>query len=295
MKFTKMAAIAITTLTTLSIIQTTQAALVVTEPNYFVRPALRVGFGELIDGITVNGDLQSTQDQGVVGYSSSEVDLSEGTVKMYSSESSLLQGLQTFGSFGERITITGGAGTNWDLSFAVEGMLNILGGGPVLDSEQPATLLYNVGIAVYQAGQVQWNNFVNNPNFDPLLFQFQETVDILDGSDSFSEMNVYEEVFGSVTLASDYEVFDIFAYTNMIVTPHTGNGIVEYEADFTNTARFGQTFANGAQGFSSSGSFMGLTTPPPAPTNNVTSPSIIALLGISLGVLLMRLPGRNVH
>ena len=234
------------------------------------------------------------QEQGVVGYSSSTVNLSEGTVKMYSSEYSVLQGLQTFGSFGERVTVTGGAGTNWDLSFAVEGMLSLYGGGPILDNEQPSTLLYNVGIAVYKAGQVNWSNFVNNPDFDPVLFEFNEVVDIIDGVEDFNQMDVYAEVFGNVALASDYEVFDIFAYTNVIVTPQVGNGIVEYEADFMNTARFGQTFAAGAQGFSSSGQFMGLTTPPPAPTNNVSGPAPIALFSMALSVLMMRASARKI-
>lgn len=293
MNFKKLAALSLTAMTTLMTIQSVQAAIMVTDPNYFVRPALRIGAGELIDGITINGDINSMQDQGVVGYSSSEVDLAAGTVKMYAAENSLLEGLQTFGSFGERITVTGGAGTNWDLSFAVEGILDIFGGAPIVNDAPPATLLYNVGIAVYKAGEVQWNNFVNNPTFDPLLFEFNEVIDIVEGMEDFERMEVYADVFGSIELASDYEVFDIFAFTNMIVTPNLGSGIVEYEADFLNTAQFGQTFAAGVEGFSSSGAFMGLGNPPPPPANNVSSPSAFALFSMAFSVILLRISARK--
>lgn len=286
MKFTKLAVIGLTTITTLMTIQSVQAEIIVTDPNYFVRPALRIGAGELIDGIQVNGDLQSMQEQGVVGYSSSTVNLSEGTVKMYAGENTSLQGLQTFGSFGERITVTNGAGTNWDLSFAVEGILDLFGGGPILDDSTPSTLLYNVGIAVYKAGEVQWNNFVNNPNFDPVLFEFNQQVDIIEEFEDFNQIDVYAEVFGSVELESDFEVFDIFAYTNVIVGANFGTGIEEYEADFLNTARFGQTFAEGVEAFSSSGEFMGLglaptvQTPTPVPASGGLALLALGLMGI---------------
>lgn len=296
MQLRKLATLAITAITALVTIQSVQAAvLTTTDPNYFVRPALRIGAGELIDGISVNNDINSMQEQGVVGYSSSEVDLAQGTVKMYAAENSFLEGLQTFGSFGERITVTGGAGTDWDLSFAVEGILDVFGGAPIVNGQPPATLLYNVGIAVYRPGQVQWNNFVNNPNFEPLLFEFNEVVDIVDGFDEFSRLEVFADVFGSIQLESDYEVFDIFAFTNVVVTPNLGSGFIEYEADFLNTARFGQTFAAGVEAFSSSGQFMGLGNPPPPPINNVSNPSAFALFSMALSVILLRSSARKIR
>ena len=251
----------------------------ISDSSYFVRPVLRIGGGEIIEGIQENGAIEATNEQGVVGYSSSTVNLADGTVKMYSEEFAVEQGLQTFGSFGERITITNGAGTNWDVGFDIEGSLFTEGGGPLIEGVEGPNIFYDVGIAVYRAGQVNWSNFVGNPDFDPVLFEYTQSVDPIDSFSEFSEM----DIFGSVALESDYEQFDIFAFTNMTIFTEDGDGLESYISDFTNTASFSQTFATGVDAFSSSGQFMGLSTPPPAVVDaNTPSQLLYFMFGLSL-------------
>lgn len=250
---------------------------------------MRIGDGEIIDGIEVNGSTTSTNEQGVVGYSSSTVNLNEGTVKMYAEEFAPITGLQTFGSFGERITVTNGAGTDWSLGFEVEGFLETLAGGPLINGVPDPTLYYDVGIAVYRAGQVDWTNFVNNPDFEPLLFEFDAIIDPIDNLSEYSYVDVFASAFGSIALESDYEQFDIFAFTNVIVDSENGDGLESYISDFTNTASYSQTFANGVEAFSSSGEFLGLSTPhPPPPVNQASAPASLAMLSFGLALLACR-------
>lgn len=259
-----------------------QAALVVSEPSYFTRPVLRVD-GELIDGIQVNGSTDNTQAQGVVGYSESTVNLQDGTVKMYLEDFSGQNTLQTFGSFGERITVRNGAGTMWDLGFALDGYVDTLGGGPLNNAVNTPNIFYDVGIAVYKAGQVTWENFVPGFNeFDALLYDYNFNVMDMDGSEEFGEYNIFESVFGSVEIESDFEQYDIFTYTNVIISTEEGDGIEEYVGNFLNTARYEQTFANGVDAFSSSGQFLGLASPPPGPTVDVPEPESLLLFGLGL-------------
>ncbi len=278
----------VATLAMMGMAEVASASLIITEPAYFVRPALRIGAAELIEGIIVNGETESTNSQGVVGYSESTVNLADGTVKMYSEEHNYgqLDGLQTFGSFGERITITGGAGTNWDMSFALEGSLYAEGGSLIIpDNLPPPRIFYDVGIAVYEPGQAEWSNFVgiaNDPDdgIEPLLFEYSFYVDYIDSEIEEVFYDIFAEVSGSIALDTDYEVFDIFAYTNVSIWTNFGDGLDYYEADFMNTASFDLQFAPGVNAYSSSGQFMGLSTPPPVV--NVPEPGTFLLLGLGL-------------
>lgn len=261
-----------------------QAAVIVSEPSYFTRPVLRVD-GELIDGIQVNGAIESTQQQGVVGYSESTVNLENGTVKMYMEDFSGQNSLQTFGSFGERVTIKNGAGTMWDIGFALEGILETYAGGPINDAVNSPTIFYDVGIAVYKAGEVMWNNFVPGAtDFDALLYEYDFSVDDIDSTSEFEEYDINTNVSGSVEIASDYEVYDIFTFTNVIVSTEIGDGLEEYVANFLNTATFDQSFAPGVEAFSSSGQFIGLATPPPIITTDVPEPESLLLFGLGLTI-----------
>lgn len=281
------------------------------ESNYYVRPGLRVGGGAFQDGLIENGPTTSSQQQGVVGFSSSEVSLENGTVKMYAEEFfNTTVGLQTFGGFGERLFIRNGAGTNWGTNLSIEG--EVFGGlGPRAPSDDlPPTIIYDVGIVVHEAGVADWSNFLgiaNDPCWGqdpldcdpapaPLANEFSQgryevpVDDWQEGVEDFYEF-LFRQVSANILLDSNDEVLDLFVYSNLFLafdTAGAGSGLENYVLDFENTAQYSQTFAPGVDVFSSSGEFLGLTTPPPIdPPDPVPAPGALqlALLGLASMVL----------
>lgn len=287
-------------------------------PSYYVRPGLRVGGGEFQDGLTVNGPTTASQTQGVVGTSRSTVSLVDGTVKMYADELfSSAVGLQAFGGFGERVTVNGGLGTNWGISFGIEG--DISGQlGPAAPGAPVPTVVYDIGVVVLEAGIANADNFLfyaNDPCYeqDPLncvplpaalanaysqaLFEVPVEDWQPTGSNDFFE-SVSASVDVNIALTSNSAVFDIFTYTNVFMafdTVGSGSGLESYTLDFENTATYSQTFANGVEVFSSSGEFLGLEAPPTEPPTDVPAPGSLPLLGLGLLSLLWRrgIPGRS--
>ena len=262
-----------------------------TGSNYFVRSVLRVGIdGELIDNPIINGAHTSTTTQGVVGYSESTSNLDDGTVKMYVESYAPLQALQAFGSFGDRVTVTNGQDTEWDMNFSLEGSLMTYGGGPFLDDAATPYFWADVGFAIFEPGQVTWNTF-NDPNdqFDPLFRSYDSYYEEIDSEAEETYTDISIEAGGGIMLDSNYEVFDIFAWTNIWALTQVGDGLEYYEADFLNTASLDLSFAPGVTAYSSSGQFMGLDTPPPQPPAGIPSPGGVALFGIGLaGLSLVR-------
>ncbi len=283
----------------------TMAMPVETTSQYYVRPGLRVGGGAFQDGLQENGPTSAVQSQSVSGFSRSTVDLTQGTVKMYAEEPSITQvGLQTFGGFGERLTIRNGAGTNWGMNFGIEGeAYGDLGprapGGPL------PVVIYNVGVVVHEAGVADWSNFLGlandpcwgqdplecNPAPAALVNNSSQGIydvpveDYAEGIDQFFEY-LSTAVSANVALETNNETFDLFVYTNVFMAFDTlgpGSGLRNYVLDFENTATYDQTFAQGVDVFSSSGQFLGLTTPPPIdPPGNVPTPGALPLFGLGL-------------
>lgn len=274
------------------------AAVEATAANYYVRPALRVGAGELIDGHQTNGPVNHFLSQSVVGYSESEVDLATGTVKMYSENSAHTQGLQTFGAFGDRITINGGAGTTFDLDFQVYGELYGLlefaapGGAP-------PSIWVDVGIVAFAPGVADGTNFfgiANDPCWgqdplnctpapDPLLFDYEGFTEDMEISGFFEgDTDFYQDVFrsatASFTLPGNHEVMDIFAFTNVTVNAAPGAGVSEWVADFSNTAEFSFNTEPGVEVFSSSGQFVGAPAVPVPAAAWLFGSALLGLFGI---------------
>ncbi|CAA0125319.1 Uncharacterised protein [Halioglobus japonicus] len=272
-------------------------------PSYYVRPALRVGGGELIDGYEANGAKSKVLSQAVTGTSRSQVNLSDGTVKMYVEETlNAPVGLQAFGGFGERIDIRNGAGTVWDFGFGIEG--DIFGDlGFVAPGQQPATFVYNVGLVVHQAGVATGQDFLglaNDPCWgqDPLacnpvpaalVNEFAQGVYTVPAEEFPNIENFYqyasESVFGSIELLSNIEQFDIFTYTNIFLafdTTGPESGLTRYTMDFEHTATFSQTVAPGVEIYSSSGEFLGLGKAPPIDPPAVPVPATLALFSLGL-------------
>ncbi|MFK7975646.1 MAG: hypothetical protein AB8C02_05890 [Halioglobus sp.] len=277
--------------------------------QYYVRPVLRVGGGEIIDGLVQNGATVATQSQGVTGNSRSEVNLREGTVKMYAEEfTNSAVGLQTFGGFGERITVRNGAGTSWGIDFGVEG--EVFGDLGFRAPGAPApTIVYNVGVVVLEAGLADYSNFLSfarDPCFgqDPLSctpapaalanefsqLQYEVPVeDFFDGDGGFYDF-LSTAVSVDIAIDSNLEQFDLFTYTNVFMAFDTlgpQSGLQNYVMDFENTARYTQQFAPNVDVFSSSGEFLGLTTPPNDPPGTVPTPGVLQLFGLGLAALFM--------
>lgn len=266
-----------------------QASLVTTD-SYYIRPGLRVDLGQFIDGYQANGSISDTMSQGALGYSESTVNLNDGTVKMYIEYfgGGPSGNLQTFGGFGERITITGGANTYWDLGFAIDGFMDVNGGEPIINGSTPPAFFYDVGLAVYRPGEATYTNFVPNFNSNsPVFYQQNPVIEEIDTTQETSFFDIFSQVSTSIFLESDYEVFDIFTFTNMVVNSEFGDGLESFIADLTNTARYEQVFEPGVSAFSSSGQFLNLATPPPAPPSTTvpTPPSLILIMLGVVGIL----------
>lgn len=262
--------------------------------NYYVRPGLRVNYpAEFQDGLEVNGATTKSQVQGAIGNSRSRVSLDDGTVKMYINSLGNNINMQTFGGFGERITVTGGEGTNWNFSFAVDGYLETLGGAPRIEGVPDPLWYYDIGMAIYKPGVATYDTFNGEElrNSDANLFYgYDSDFRSINSDLEFDQQDAFLSLNGFVSLASNYEVFDIFVFTNIVVDPEYGDGLENFIADFENTASYSQAFAPGVEAFSSSGQFLGLATPPPAePTGtSIPLPAPAALMGIGLCVLRLR-------
>lgn len=256
--------------------------------NYYVRPGLRVNFpAEFQDGLEVNGATTKTQVQGAIGQSRSRVSLDDGSVKMYIDGQGNSINQQTFGGFGERVTVTGGAGTNWNFSFAIDGVLETEGGAPRIEGVPDPLWFYDIGLAIYEPGVADFDTFnleSLRTSESNLFYGYKSDLATINSDDEFALQSAFLSINGFVPLISNYEVFDIFVFTNLIVDPENGDGLETYVADFENTASYAQTFAPGVTAFSSSGQFLGLTTPPPLDPGGtpVPLPASAALVGLGL-------------
>lgn len=272
------------------------------EDNYYVRPGLRVGGGAFQDGYIQNGTTSASQTQSVIGTSRSTVDLGDGTVKMFAAESFASEvGLQTFGGFGERLRIQNGQGTDWSLSFAIEGTISGVVGfaaeGPL-----PPTFVYDVGLVVLEAGigtGLDFLDFARDlcfgqdpdnciPTPAPLADRYSRTTyePSFEGFNDDFSIDVSESVTANIRLDSNDEFFDVFVYTNVFLAADTAgadSGLQGYVLDFENTATYEQSFADGVEVFSSSGEFLGLADfNDDLPPNPVPSPSVLHLLLVGL-------------
>lgn len=276
------------------------------DANYFVRPFLQVGSAIVQDGLQTNGPIEATQTQNLVGSSTSTVNLAEGTVKMYAEVANAAQPILTnSGVFGERLTIQGGQGTNWNMDFTLDGSVTGDLGSRAAGSPDPF-VFYNMKIAVFEAGVADYSNFwgiATNPCWgqDPSnctevyplnKVSVSESIDIpYDPAETSYFLDIYETISASVLLLTNNALLDLFVSANVAVVLSGGvsSGVVNYSSDFSNTAAFSQTFAPGVIAYSSSGQFLGLPAPPPPA--QVPTPGTLAMLMIGL----LGLMGRSIR
>ena len=264
--------------------------------QYFVRPLLVVNKGQTIDGAKFNDVTSNEVWQSVVGYSESSVSLSDGEVKLYAESNVPGASLQSSGVFGERLTIRGGAGTTWDLSFSLEGEASgtMQAAAP---GSNPPFFYYSLGIVVFEAGVADGNNFngiANDPCWgqdtlnctpapDPLVhekFQAPESIPVENfPTDDEFYFDIDKTLNASLLLDENDLTLDLFVYANVLVLADANSGVKDYVLDFSHTGAYSQTFAPGVEVYASSGDFLGLRAPP---VGNVPAPGVLSLVVLGL-------------
>lgn len=246
---------------------------------YFVRPTAQFGAGELIDGYEGNGQTYKEVSYNDAARSIvSSVDLSTGELKIYAAEDSAPQGAWGNAIMGETITIRNGAGTTWNFEFGADGTFEATG-GPVAPGANEGMMMYDLALAIYRPGQVDYTNWfaraqATGDGVDPLFFDYISNYIPVGGADYSN--SILESIMSSLVLESNYEQFEIYAKIYAGGYTSVGGGITSYVADFSHTATIALNFEDGVETYSASGEFLGLISDP-----NVTSvpePGSLALL-----------------
>jgi len=181
--------------------------------------------------------------------------------------------------FGDTVTITGGAGTTWDFSLALDGYFDLAFGGPTGGPPTHAYTNYDVTLAIYRPGDTTFNTWAVDSASAVFFQSINDFSTTFDAETPFWSIN--ELIADSIFLESDFETFEIYARIVVGGSTSTYDGITSFLADFTNTATLGLTFDNAVTAYSDSGALLGLGKFTP-PSTDVPTPGSLALLGSGL-------------
>ncbi|MEO8856506.1 MAG: PEP-CTERM sorting domain-containing protein [Burkholderiaceae bacterium] len=251
----------------------------VAQAGYFVLPTVQFAPGAVQNGLDVDGVTSKTLAFNDAARSAaSTVDLGTGSLKAYAAADSSNSGAYANAIMGDTITFRGGAGTTWDFGFTVDGTLKA-DLGPEAPGNQSSTLIgYSIAFAVYRPGQVTWKNWFDkgdDGNAVPVFFDSQNHYFTFPGGDP--SQSVLEHIGSSLTLGSDYEVFEIYAKLFAAANSDIPIGLVSSVANFGNTGKVGFNYDDSVTAYSDSGVFLGLARDPNA-ANDVPEPHTLALV-----------------
>lgn len=249
---------------------------------YFIRPFVRIGPGQVIDGLVVDGATEGSQGFNDAALKArSAVSLDEGTMRLYAEGHGPSAAASAQGVMGDTLTFINGAGTSVDVSFSLEALLNAELFGVTLNN---STLLWNISVAVFETGLVDHTNWFGNALQDdpgdiaPVFFEFLSG-DMGNPSADIVDYAVSESIDGSFMLGSDYESYDFFFLASLFGSAATE--ISSFIWDGENTATAGLSVDQGVTVQSGSGVFFDS-----GPTDPVPEPATMLLFGTGLMGLL---------
>ncbi|SFP68498.1 PEP-CTERM protein-sorting domain-containing protein [Nitrosomonas cryotolerans] len=253
---------------------------------YFVRPVVTFG-SQVTDGLMLNGAtskaVQFNDD------ARSTVDLSTGEMSLFAQGNGSSVSSSAQGTMGDTINFRNGMGTNVDISFGLDAILNatIIG-----DTPNSSFLGWSIAVAVFETGLVDHTNFFGNALQDdpgdiaPVFFR-QISGNQNSPASDIVNFSINENIESSILLESNNVTLDFFYLASLF---GASNGEVSsYTLDGENTATAGITVAPNVITTSDSGVF-----PVNMTTTNVPEPNIFGLLGLGLLSMLLFLRARKV-
>lgn len=204
----------------------------------------------------------------------SSVNLESGELKVSSGATDGTRRASANAIFGDTVTITGGAGTSWDFSLALDGFFELEFGDAQAGPPTHGHTNYDVTLAIYRPGDTTNSTWAFDTD-DAVFFQ---SINDLDNEPDLetSFIGISELIASSILLESDFEVFEIYARISTGAGTSTYDGITSILADFSHTGTLGFDFADGVTAYSDSGALLGLER---FQTTAVPAPASLALLG----------------
>lgn len=241
--------------------------------DYYVRPLVQIGPGEIIDGYEANGATSASQN--FTSDLRASVDLSSGTVKTYLNVQGPAPFTQTGATFGDRLTFSSNAlGTTANVSFAFDGQINADAWDPELNSTMQFGVLAT--LYVYEAGSgATYQNYGATSLDAYKAFGQSKFISFTNPATDFSQA-INDAIFGSFTIGEG--AYDIF--TGLTVFAVTNSNPVNIEMNFLNTGTFGIQTAPGVTFSSDSGVL--LTA---GPVNAVPEPASWAMMIGGFGLI----------
>lgn len=261
--------------------------------SYFVQPIVFVSPGSFINGLEIDGNVESSHGYNNAPLSiNSIVSLSDGTLKgNVVVDGTAPSGGFSQGRFGERVTFVNGEGTTANFTFSFDGFVTADARDPNLNSHLQIEVDAYVAIFAPEAGAnaSTWYDLSFGAQ-DQTLFKDRLTLSF---DDPAFDLDEYISHVFSAALPVDAgrTSFDIFANLSLIVSKNLNPGYVGL--DFLNTATFGIEVEEGVTYTSLSGSFLEATGVTAVPLPATAWLTLTGLGGLA-AMRARRRPGRRI-
>lgn len=244
--------------------------------TFIPQPGYQVSNGFEVDGAT-SKSVQLSDEDGRHSYSS--VNLATGELKAKAGATGGTRSASANAIFGDTVTITGGAGTSWDVNLALDGFFELEFGDAQGGVPTHGTTYYDVTLAIYRPGETTTNTWA----LDSSKAVFFQSISDLDNEPALDNpyLAISELISTSILLEHDLEIFEIYARISIGSSTSTYDGITSIVADFSNTGTLDFLFEDGVTAYSDSGVLLGLgkleSTDPTGP-KDVPVPGSLGLL-----------------